>query len=111
MLPETPLWELNEDGRPCPFADRTQHFESWRELRANADNYDDNLNVIIWWDWYPPDDDNPMDTLTLHVAMPNRERVYPWQAPVRREEEPEIRAWLQGRLRRLVGYWQVGLAN
>jgi hypothetical protein len=108
MQPE-PLWDLDQDDRPCPFADQEQHFESWSELRDNADNYDDHLNVIIWWDWYPPDDDNPTDMLTLYVAMPNRERVYPWTAPVRREEEPEIRAWLQGRLQRLAGYWQVGL--
>jgi hypothetical protein len=109
----TPLWDLNQDDRPCPFADDDQEFESWQELRDNADEYDNDLNVVVWWDWFPPDADaendrNTGETLTLMVAMPNRGRVYPWTAPVLREEEPEIRAWLQGRLRRLASYWQVG---
>lgn len=108
-MPPEPLWALAQDDRPCPFADQDQRFESWQELRDNADRYDHHLNVVIWWDWYPPADDSPTDTLTLMVALPNRERVYPWTAPVSREEEPEIRAWLQGRLQRLADYWQVGL--
>ncbi|MEU9887950.1 hypothetical protein [Sphaerisporangium sp. NPDC051011] len=104
---DIPLWDLNQDGRPCPFTEDDQWFESWDELRDNADEYDNDLNVIIWWDWYPPDDDRPCDSLTLMVAMPNRERVYPWSAPVRREQEPEIREWLRQRLGRLIGYWQL----
>lgn len=101
------LWELNDDGRPCPFAQDEQRFDSWPALRDNADRHDNALNVVIWWDWDPPDHETPHDTLTLMVALPNRERVYPWTAPVSREDEPEIREWLQGRLRRLVGWWQI----
>jgi hypothetical protein len=102
------LWELDQGSRPCPFGDDVQHFDDWASLRANADRYDSALNVVIWWDWWPPDADDPGDAITLYVAMPNRERVYPWSAPVAREEEPEIREWLRGRLNRLIGYWQIG---
>ncbi|MFG1977054.1 hypothetical protein ACGFJC_47645 [Nonomuraea fuscirosea] len=107
MTAGTPLWQLPQDSRPCPYTRDEQEFESWAELRDNADQYDDALNVVIWWDWYLPDDDSPSDRLTLYVAMPNAERVYPWSAPVTRDQEPEIRAWLQRRLRRLVDYWQM----
>lgn len=102
-----PLWELSQDGRPCPFAEDEQWFDSWPALRDNTDHYDTPLNVVIWWDWQPPDDTRDADTLTLYVALPNRERVYPWSAPVKRDEEPEIREWLRGRLRRLISYWQL----
>jgi len=104
----TPLWEL--DNGPCPFADKEQWFDSWPALRDNADEYDNDLNVLIWWAWYPPDPtarNGEGDTLTLMMAMPNSERVYPWSAKVSRDEEPEIRAWLQGRLRRLMDWWQI----
>lgn len=101
------LWEYDPDERPCPFADDVQPFDSWEAMRKNADRYDTSLNVVIWWYWWPPDEDSPFDRLTLYVAMPNRERVYPWEAPVSRDEEPAIREWLRGRLGRLIGYWQV----
>lgn len=101
------LWELTQDDFPCPFTEREEEFESWAELRDNADQHDNALNIVIWWDWSPPYDGYPSERITLYVAMPNRERVYPWTAPVRREEEPEIRAWLQGRLARLAGWWHV----
>lgn len=101
------LWEHDHDGRPCPFARDEQHFENWPALRDNADHHDDDLNVVIWWDWWPPDVEADHDRLTLYVAMPNRERVYPWTATVTRDQEPEIREWLRGRLDRLVGYWQI----
>ncbi|MET8006261.1 hypothetical protein [Nonomuraea glycinis] len=104
----TPLWELPEDDRPCPFAAGKHWLGSWQELRDLADAFDTVLNVVIWWDWYPPDDDTPTDTLRLYAAMPGKERVVPWCAPVTRDQEPEIRAWLQRRLRRLADYWQVG---
>lgn len=109
--PEAPLWALPDSGRPCPFAEDEQWFDSWEALRDNADRYDNSLNVVIWWDWYPPDADNPSDHLTLMVALPNRECVYPWSARVSRDQEPEIRAWLRRRLRRLVGYWQMEPAD
>ncbi|MCK2222097.1 hypothetical protein MF672_051075 (plasmid) [Actinomadura sp. ATCC 31491] len=98
---------MPQDDRPSPFTRDEQPFESWEELRDNADQFDDDLNVVIWWDWYPPSDGSPTDTLILYVAMGGQERVYPWSAPVTRGQEPEIRAWLQHRLRRLLGYWQI----
>lgn len=101
------LWDFDPDGRPCPFDVDEVAFDDWAALRDNADHFDTDLNVVIWWDWWPPGDDSPHDRLTLYVAMPNRERVYPWTAPVRRAEEPEIRAWLRQRLRRLTAYWQI----
>lgn len=101
------LWELAEDGRPCPFTQEEQWFDDWESLRNNADEHDNSLNIVIWWDWYPDDSGEGSDTLTLMVALPNKERVYPWSAPVKREEEPEILEWLRGRLNRLAGYWQL----
>lgn len=101
------LWELTDDDFPCPFADDEQEFEDWAELRRNADAYDDALNIVIWWDWTQPEDGYLSERITLYVAMPNRERVYPWTAPVTRDQEPEIRAWLQRRLARLNSWWNL----
>ncbi|MFE9099875.1 hypothetical protein [Actinomadura geliboluensis] len=101
------LWEPTVDDFPCPFADDEQHFDSWAALRANADLHDNGMNVVIWWDWSLPEDGYPSDQITLYVAMPNRERVFPWSAPVTREQEPEIRAWLEQRLARLAAWWHL----
>ena len=101
------LWELTEDDFPCPFADNEQDFGSWEALCDNADAFDDDLNIVIWWGWSPPYDGHPSERITLYVAMPNRERVYPWTAPVTRDQEPEIRAWLQRRLARLNSWWNL----
>src|SRR5690606_30360791 len=60
-----PLWELPQDGRPCPFTAERHPFGSWQELRDHADAFDTALNVVIWWYWYPADDDQPTDELVL----------------------------------------------
>lgn len=102
-----PLWELSEDGRPCVFADNETRFATWSEFREHVDTFDDHLNVVIWWDWDPPNDEDPGDNFAVMLALPSRERVANLNVDVTRDQEPEIRAWLNTRLDRLIGWWQI----
>lgn len=107
-MADIPLWELPEDGRPCPFTgEEGARFESWKAFRDHIDDFDDELNVVIWWDWYEPDDDHPNETFAAMLALPNLGRVDPLLVDVTRDDEPEIREWLQARLSRLIGWWQI----
>lgn len=112
MDDSTPLWDLPDDGRPCPFAGEVDiRFGSWQDFRDHIDDYDDDLNVVIWWDWYGPDPDERGDVFAVMLALPNKNRVTAFLVDVQREDEPEIRKWLQARLERLVGWWQIGVGR
>jgi hypothetical protein len=85
-------------------------FESWSDFGWKDADLD--MNLVFRWDWkvpdpndYGADEDMPPETLFLYVMQQRKGRFVVLSFPVARDEEPEIREWLQGRFEHLLKLW------
>lgn len=85
--------------------------ESWEAF--DWKDSDPDMNLLFRWDWkvpdpddYGEDDDVPGEQLLLFWMLQRKGRFMAMSMPVSRDEEPEIRAWLEERAKTLIALWQ-----
>jgi hypothetical protein len=74
-------------------------FDSWEDFGWKESDPD--LNLLFRWDWAVPDpadyegagEEIPPERLTLYWMLQRKGRFMVTSFPVRRDEEPAIRAW------------------
>lgn len=90
------------------------HFvhESWAEFMDAFGSSDPDLNLVYRWDWYVPDpedygpdEDLPAEAFKVFVVGQRKARLSSYEFPVRREDEPAIRAWLTERAKTMTAIW------
>lgn len=86
-------------------------FDSWAEF--DWKDADKDYNLLFRWDWEVPDPDDyaegeemPGERLSLFWMLQRKGRFMVTSFPVKREEEPEIRAWLATRAEHLAAVWE-----
>lgn len=87
-----------------------QEFESWADFGWK--DSDPDMNLLFRWDWQTPDPDDyeageerPPEKLELFWMLQRKGRFMVVSFPVGRDEEPEIREWLQARFEHLLKLW------
>lgn len=99
------LWEVNHPYGAADGWDET--VDSFDELRAMVDGFDDDLNVVYRWDWI--DESNPLhtdgyvgdeppyaETFRVHLLQPRKSRFGTVECPITKDQESEVREWLAG---------------
>lgn len=87
-------------------------WDSWQSFFREYGDTDPDLNLIFRWDWRdgeyetPKADHKGMEYLYIYVVGQRKARLESNRIAVRREEEPEIRAWLEKRLETIKAIWQ-----
>ena len=92
-----------------------QRFNSWQSFRESGwHDSDEDMNYLVRWDWLSPDPDDyegtgePVpdhDTLWLFFVLQRKGLYAPLAVAVRKEDEPEVRAWLKTRWRTVQANW------
>lgn len=113
------LWEY-EDPYPCEEAsymsgDQRLHddYDSWEQFKEDSEilhSADRELNLLIRWGWYAPDDADdigyPDHRLHLHFLLQRKAILRSDYITVTTDEEPEIRAWLTSCATHIAAIWQ-----
>jgi hypothetical protein len=102
--PEPSPW--GEPGVPYDHVE----FDSWAEFGWK--DADPDYNLLFRWDWNvcsaaedEDEEDLPRERLVLFWMLQRKGRFMITSFPVRRDEEPEIREWLDERFRHLLKVW------
>jgi hypothetical protein len=98
------LWEFDHpyyaaEGYPT-------EFESFAELKADAEALDEDMNFIYrfdWKDWSQPHfddlfldgDDRSKEELCVHFILQRKSKFMNWSCPITKDQEPEVIEWLQ----------------
>lgn len=115
MTNTAPLWEI---GHPY-YANESNFYQnglahqldSWADFKAEWADMDNDLNLVVRFDWFTDDEDTPLeercgDRLFV-VWVLQRKGIYcTTTVAVKREEEPEIRAWLTTRWEKMRTIWE-----
>ena len=110
------LWEVDH-----PYYCNEGHesdSETWEEFVESVCNLDSDLNLVVRWDWFaasdeetgkdlPPPSDPSVRSEFLHVFFLAQRKGYIWSARIAvcRNDEPQIRAWLETKLAYLTNLW------
>jgi hypothetical protein len=114
-MTETKLYEVDhpyycEEGN---YYNNDCHFDydSWGAFLQEWGDADLDMNLVIRWDWRdgeyetPAPDHKGMEYLYVYIVGQRKAKLQSCKVAVRREEEPEIRAWLLPRYERLLQNW------
>lgn len=103
------LWETEHPYYGSSYIN--DRYASFEELREFVELLDDDLNVVYRWDWYVYDTDSDEQTaegghneqtFKVHIIMPRVDKIFSLSCPITKEQENEVRQWLQGP--RVLGY-------
>lgn len=119
--PQPHLWEAehpyycSDSNYYAPGGDRPHgepahdhvEVESWSAFQWK--DSDPDLNLLFRWDWSAPADyegeDLPRETLVLFWMLQRKGRFMVTSMPIRRDEEPEVRAWIAERWKTIQALW------
>lgn len=115
-----PLWEYEhpfycEEGNYYVGRDAGLHteYDSWAQFKEDSEilhSGDRDLNLLVRWDWYAPDDlinpGYPHHRLHLHFLLQGKAILRSDFITVTTDEEPEIRAWLTSCAAHIAAIWQ-----
>jgi hypothetical protein len=106
------LWEADHPYRcsqGCFFKPGCHvDFSTWAEFFAAWGGNDEDLNLLFRWDWAEGEDEGVPDGVAhLRLFFFLQRKAYPIsiEVTVTRDDEPDVRAWLAGRWRRLQQMW------
>ncbi len=97
------LWEYDHPYycASCDYFNKECHrdWESWKDFIEEFGNADEDMNLIIRWDW-----DLPM--LKLVILRQRKGHVTSHDIPTDSSQEPEVRALLQKHWERIKENWE-----
>ena len=104
------LWEVKHDyycSEGCHFSnDCHVEYGSWRSFLEEWGAADKDYNLLFRWDWRGPGwTEEEHEELHLFYMLQRKARPQSVHVTVRREDEPQIRAFLEKKWRELQGLW------
>ena len=114
-----PLWE---EEHPYYATEGNYHangwhteYETWQQFVDAEGDADPDLNFVYRWDWREGEDWGHQDfngdtrhrsgALMLYFVLQRKAATRSVEVSVCRDDEPEVRRWLEGRWRRMQAVW------
>lgn len=117
-MSEMKLWEAAHPfyAQEGNYYNNDCHYEheSWEAFYEDMGNSDPDMNLVYRWDWNIPNTPDPRDdegeemlpeTFSVFVVGQRKARLTSHEFPVKREDEPAIRAWLTERAKTITAIW------
>lgn len=87
-------------------------YDSWGAFIEEFGDSDPDMNLVFRWDWRdgeyetPASDHKGMEYLYIYFVGQRKAALWSCRVAVRREEEPDIRAWLTERHKTIQAIWE-----
>lgn len=85
-------------------------YGSWSDFLEEWGESDEDMNLVFRWDWRTAEsgwiDSGSGDVLMIYFVMQRKAFTISCQISVCRDQEPEIRQWLEKRAERLGRLWE-----